>query len=253
VTPAALAEPVRPEAAPAAATTRRGRTPETARLYRADWKSFQTWCDAAGVPALPADPATVANFLADAAAKLGAGALGRRAAAIGRRHRALGLAAPTAEPAVRAILRDARRAAVPRRRPPPPPRRLLRLAASCPGDLAGLRDRALLLLAAAGLSRAALVGLDVEHLLFSATSVVLALPDKGGEGRHRTIPAGVTPRTSPVQALRDWLDASETKFGPVFRKVDRWGNVEQHRLGTDALRRILARRGRRRRARTPPA
>ena len=151
---------------------------------------------------------------------------------------------------MRAVLAAARRAAGPRRRPPPPPGRLIRLAAACPGDLAGLRDRALLLLAAAGLSRAALVGLDVEHLRFGASGVALTLPDADGEGRHRTILAGATPRTSPVQALRDWLDAADTKFGPVFRKVDRWGNVEHRRLGPDALRRILARRTRRRRA--PP-
>jgi hypothetical protein len=28
----------------------------------------------------------------------------------------------------------------------------------------------------------------------------------------------------------------------VFRKIDRWGQVEHRRLGTDAIRRILARR-----------
>jgi hypothetical protein len=50
-----------------------------------------------------------------------------------------------------------------------------------------------------------------------------------------------------VQALRDWLEASGTRFGPVFRKIDRWGTVEQRRLGTDAIRRILARRTPRRR------
>jgi hypothetical protein len=45
-----------------------------------------------------------------------------------------------------------------------------------------------------------------------------------------------------VQALRDWLRASDTRFGPVFRKVDRWGNVEHRALGRDAVRRIVARR-----------
>jgi hypothetical protein len=49
-----------------------------------------------------------------------------------------------------------------------------------------------------------------------------------------------------VRALKDWMDASDSRFGPVFRKVDRWGNVEHRRLGTDAIRRILARRTRRR-------
>jgi hypothetical protein len=49
--------------------------------------------------------------------------------------------------------------------------------------LAGLRDRALLLLAAQGLSRAALVGLDVEHQRFTATTVELAVGAGHDSGR----------------------------------------------------------------------
>jgi hypothetical protein len=39
----------------------------------------------------------------------------------------------------------------------------------------------------------------------------------------------------------------------VFRKIDRWGNVEHRRLGTDAIRRILARRALRRAAKAGAA
>ncbi len=225
-----------------------GGTPaaETARLYAVDWQAFAAWCQEAGMTALPAAAATVAAFLAQAGATCGAGALGRRAAAIAARHRQAGFSpAPTADPAVRAILRAARRSATPRRRPPPRPGQLLRMAAACPGDLAGLRDRALLLLAGAGLGRTALVGLDAEHVRFTATAVELAIrqADSGGGGeRPISIPCGATVSTCPVQALRDWLQTSDTRFGPVFRKIDRWGSVEYCRLGTDALRRILARR-----------
>jgi hypothetical protein len=258
-------------AASAAATTRRARAPETGRLYQADWQAFVAWCATRNHRPLPAAPAAVAAFLTEAATKLGAGALGRRAAAIGQRHRACGLVSPAADPAVRAVLAAARRAAAPagggaraaarraaapRRPPPPPPGRLIRLAASCPGDLAGLRDRALLLLAAAGLSRAALVGLDVEHLRFGSKGVELAVQGEDANTvRRLVIPRGATLAMCPVHALDDWLRTSGTEFGPVFRKVDRWNNVEQRRLGTDALRRILARRTRRRRhrPRPPPA
>ena len=124
------------------------------------------------------------------------------------------------------------------------------MAVACPGDLAGRRDRAVLLLAAAGLGRAALVGLDVEHLRVGASGLELAGGGDGDTLRGRAIPRGAALATCPVHALEDWLRASGTGFGPVFRKVDRWGNVEHRRLGTDAIRRILARRGRRRRART---
>jgi site-specific recombinase XerD len=205
-------------AANAAARRRRTASPETQRLYAADWKSFEAWCTDQGRVALPAEPATVAAFLTAGAESLSAGALGRRAAAIGDRHRQRGLASPVKDPTVKAVLCTARLTATPRRVPPQRPNTLISMAARCPRDLAGLRDRALLLLAAQGLGRAALVGASLA--------------------------------VCPVQALRAWLDSSATRFGPVFRKIDRWGSIEHHRLGTDAVRRILARRALRR-ARRP--
>ena len=242
-------------AADAAAPRRRTVSLKTQQLYALDWAAFEAWCAGQGqVVALPAAPATVAAFLAAGAQTLGAGALGRRASAIGAKHRQSGLASPVTDPAVKAILREARGAAVPRRLPPQRPATLISMAARCPLDPAGQRDRALLLLAAQGLGRAALVGLDVEHLRFTATTVELAIGgkrDADDDGKTRVVRRGVSLATCPVQSLRDWLDSSDTHFGPVFRKIDRWGSIEHHRLGTDAVRRILARRALRR-TRQPP-
>ena len=235
-------------ASAAAASVRRAPAPETARLYAADWKAFEAWCTRAGLSALPAAPATVAAFLAAAGA--GENTARARSAAAPRRSPTV-TARPDASappPIPRSGRSSAPPAGLPRRAGSRPsrPAQLLRMAAACPGDLSGIRDRALLLLAAAGcFSRAALVGLDVEHLRFTATAVELSLAAAAPEGDrlHRVIvPCGATLASCPVQALRDWLQTSDTRFGPVFRKIDRWGNVEQSRLGTDAIRRILARR-----------
>ena len=186
---------------------RRRPAPETARAYAMDWQAFVAWCQAAERTALPAAPATVAAFLAAAAETLSAGALGRRAAAISDRHRQAGFPPPTADPAVRAILRAARRAATPKRPPPRRPSQLVRMASACPGDLAGLRDRALLMLAADGLGRTAPVGLDVEHLRFTAAAVELTIRAAAGAGddkvRRISVPRGATLATCPVQALAD--------------------------------------------------
>jgi site-specific recombinase XerC len=132
------------------------------------------------------------------------------------------------------------------------------MAVACPGDLAGVRDRALLLLAAAGLDRAALVGLDFEALDFTPTAVTLWFGSTAIEAvpRHEgAIARDAKLAHCPVRALQDWLELSDTRFGPVFRKIDRWGNVEHSRLGTDAIRRVLARRRPRRlsRGRKRPA
>jgi site-specific recombinase XerC len=86
------------------------------------------------------------------------------------------------------------------------------MATACPGDLAGRRDRALLLLMAAGLGRLALVGLDVERLRFAPEAVELTLA--GDPVCQVTVARGANPSACPVQALRDWLRASDTRFGP---------------------------------------
>ena len=232
---------------------------ETRRLYDADWRAFTSWCRQHRHAALPADPSAVAAYLASLSAKLTLGALTRRAAAIADRHRRASHPPPGADPAVRAVLRTARSAdhaaragtaarrgrvvAKPRTRSSPNAAQLARMAARCPGDLAGLRDRALLLLRAAGLEAEPLLGLDREHVRLDSQQVALTLiaPDHGA-GTVVVISRGTSWATCPVRALDGWLHSSDTRFGPVFRKVDRWGNVEHQRLRVDGLRRIVARR-----------
>ena len=246
-----IAGPQMERDAPGAVPVPAGRTaqlkPETRRLYAADWAAFALWCRTGNETALPADAATLAAYLQDQAVRLGPGALARRLAAIADQHRRHGLQAPTRDAAIRAVLRHAHRDARPQRRPVPSVTQLTRMAGACPGDLAGLRDRALLLLLAASrLGRAALVGLDVEHIEFGHPGFTLQIVAEEGTVQTMTVGRAVERRLCPARVLEDWLRSSETRFGPVFRKIDRWGNLEHQRLGTDALRRILARRSLRR-------
>jgi hypothetical protein len=165
------------------------------RLYQADWVAFETWCTTAGRTALPADAATLAAFLTEAAATQSGSALTRRASAVATRHRQCGFVPPIADPAVRAVLRTTRRADALHRAPPPKAAQLIRMAAACPGDRTGLRDRAmLLLLATSNLSATVLAGLDVEHIRFTAAAVELNPQCRGrsntrgrgmGEPHHR--------------------------------------------------------------------
>ena len=238
---------------PSAAPSPHPPAPETTRLYASDWGAFVTWCRLAGAAPLPASPATVATYLATLTGHLSAGTLARRAAAIAAEHRRYGQASPASDPAVTSLLRHARRTATRRRALPPAMAQLTRMATTCPADLAGLRDRALLLLTAAGLGRGALVGLEVERVHFGEVGVDLVLHSHAGTDRIVTVARVASLGACPVGALKDWLDASDSRFGPVFRKVDRWGNVEHRPLGTDAIRRIVLRRGRGRLRRGAPA
>ena len=61
--------------------------PATRRAYRSDFRRFEAWCARRGLVALPADPETVATFLAaEASAGLKPATIARRSAAIRYAH-----------------------------------------------------------------------------------------------------------------------------------------------------------------------
>ena len=172
----------------------------------------------------------------------GRGGLTRTLAAIDHTHRQHGLAPPERDPGLRAAARAARKIAPRvRKNPAPTPEQLRRLALSCPGDLAGRRDHALLLLAAAELGRAALVGLQAEQLRFSERGVRHGVTGTA-DAQEVGVPRSAVVASCPVRALEDWLRLSATRYGPVFPKKNRWGQLEHAALGTDAVRLIVARR-----------
>jgi hypothetical protein len=43
------------------------------------------------------------------------------------------------------------------------------------------------------------------------------------------LPFGSNPLTCPVRSLRAWLDVAAIASGPIFRSVDRHGNVSAQR------------------------
>jgi integrase len=224
------------------------RTPSAATLlvYAGDGRLFRAWCRGHDLPSLPAAPATVAAYLDACAGQFSPGTLTRRLAGIAELHRQHGHASPV-DAGIRRQLRDLRQTDRRRRLPLPPTQdRLLHMAAGCPGDLPGTRDRALLLLSAAGLGRSALIGLDVEDVRFTDPGVDLTIRNPGrgpaGGGRTVNLERETAIARCPARALERWLSSSDAAFGPVFRKIDRWGNIEHRRLHTDAIRRIWLRR-----------
>ena len=89
----------------------------TRRTYDTQWRSFDDWCDQVGLRSLPAEPLTVARYLA---ARAGSGAsvatLRLAASAISKAHEWAKLESPCRDPGVRASLKGwGRRLAKPQR------------------------------------------------------------------------------------------------------------------------------------------
>ncbi|MCB4825381.1 site-specific integrase [Roseicella aerolata] len=238
-----------PTAAEAARYAAESLSAATRRAYRADWADFAAWCRQHGHPALPAAPEAIAAYLAALATTHGRSALRRRLAAIGGAHALAGHPWNPGHPAIRHTLRGIlRRHGTPARQAAAlTTAEIRRLLAGCDRGLAGTRDRALLLLGFAGaLRRSELVAIEREHVTVTPEGLRLLLPrskgDAAGEGATIGIARGRRPETCPVRALEAWLQMSDCRFGPVFRKVDRWGTVESRALTPEAVGHILKRR-----------
>ena len=223
--------------------------PATLRAYAADLANYKAWCKRHGFIAMPATPEVVGAYLAAAGEGYAMPTLRRRVAAIARACGVAGHPLDTKHPAIRETLRGIgrRHGSPPRRAAALTTAEVRKLIRACGDDLAGIRDRAMLLVGFAGaLRRSELVALDVEHVIWTRNGIKLLIErsktDAEGEGAEIAIPNGQANDTCPVAALRLWLDMSEIVTGPMFRKVNRGGVVEKARLSTDAVRQILLKR-----------
>jgi integrase len=207
----------------------RAKAGNTRRAYRAGVRAWCDWCDRFGLPCLPGRAADVAAFLAAGRGRgLSVSTLTLRRAAIRYLHVAAGCPVPTAEAAVGETMAGITRHAAetgdtPARKLAATAAVLRQILAPIETDLAGLRDRALLLLGFAGaLRRAELAAVRVEHLEPCDRGLRLTLPlskgERGGAAVTVAIPYGST-ELCPVRALRQWQLAAGIADGPVFRRI----------------------------------
>jgi site-specific recombinase XerD len=229
--PAALG----PDLAAAIDLAKAEKAASTRKAYGTDFRLFREWCEARGVAALPAAPETVAAYLAAHAGTSKSSTLGRRVAAIRYAHKLAGLALPTDAEGVKATMRGIRRihGSARIRKAPAVAGKMLGMVATAPDKLAGLRDRALLLIGFGGaLRRSELVALDVADIQESETGLLVKI--RGSKTDQER--AGVTIAIArgdvacPAKALREWLDAAGIEAGPIFRPIDKGGTVRASRL-----------------------
>lgn len=219
----------------------------SARAYASDFKHFSHWCAAQGIEHTPPTHQAVGEYLAYHVGKLSVATLNRRLSAIKHYSLAMGVTLNGTDPAIFNVMRNQRKAKASAvvRSAALAPSHIRAMVRSLNDTLAGRRDRALILVGYAGaLRRSELVGIDVEHVTGGAHGVSILIPrsksDQFGNGATVEITFGSSDATCPVVALRSWLDASGIKSGPVFRKVDLWGNIIPRRLNGDAVRAIVS-------------
>jgi site-specific recombinase XerD len=220
------------------------RAASTRAAYAADFRVFSAWCAAQGLCPMPANPATVAAFLADQVKSgMKPSTLGRRLAAIKYRHKTAEAASPT-DDEVKAVIRGARRTlgVAPRKLAAATSEKAIGMATLVRPGLAGLRHRAVLLLAfSLAARRSELVALDVEDLDECAEGLRVRIrrskTDQEGVGATVAVCRGSI--ACPAWALKDYLEAAGITSGPVFRRIRRGNHLTDHRLTAQTICRIV--------------
>jgi integrase len=231
------------------------RPANTLRAYAADWKAWEDYTEAAGIPLLAGTAGALVGFVwwLETTKQAAPATIDRRltGAVVGLRQLSAPLE-PTAALAARQALGGYRRrlaeAGISRGRGQARPitvPELRTVSLNCPDTLAGVRDRALLLLGFAIASRCS----DLANLLVTDIA-----PDP--KGLSVTVRFGKAIGTSPIEyghhlatctlrAWNAWTAAAAITTGPAFRRVDRHDHLLRDGLSPQAVDHALVRAGRR--------
>jgi len=237
------------------------RSANTLRGYRSDWREFTTWCTLHDLEPIPATASVVTGYLSDLA-RAGAkvGTMSRRLSAIKFAHQLRNLPDPTRNARVVAVWEGIRRThgAPPEQAAPLMPPELFDVLDACPvtkvwrtpgrpdePDLAGVRDRALILVGfVAALRRSELAALNLDQVAAHPNGLVLTLPRSktNPTGEHVelvVLPRAANPARCPVVALNNWLQLAGITGGPVFRAVGKSNQPAARALHPESINTLI--------------
>ncbi|MGE3289453.1 MAG: tyrosine-type recombinase/integrase [Pseudonocardia sp.] len=122
---------------------------------------------------------------------------------------------------------------------------VLAMSRACPDDLAGVRDRAMLLVGFFAATRASdQANLLVGDVVAERTGLVVTVRHGKTTGTS-ALPARRHPQLCPRRAWLAWTASAGIETGAAFRPVTRHGRIGDGPLSPDAVTGIVARAGRR--------
>ncbi|WP_433566855.1 tyrosine-type recombinase/integrase [Nocardia sp. CA-151230] len=119
---------------------------------------------------------------------------------------------------------------------------LRRICAALPPNLAGHRDRAIVLLGfAIAARRSNLAALDVTDVVEHAEGLAVTIRYGKTGAREAAVDRGTNPGTCPVRAVRTWIEAAGLSDKSLFRPIDRHGNLSDARMSPRACGEVVTR------------
>jgi len=214
----------------------------TIRAYKSDYKDFGLFCAQNGLRSLPADPKTVSLYLTYLSTKdVKISTLKRRLVSIGVIHKLKGHYLDTKHPSIiENILGIKRRKGSVQKGKKPilinNLKQIINVIDSYNNEeIKKSRDRSIILIGfSGGFRRNEIVSLDYEDLDFVTEGLKINLrrskTDQFGEGAVKGLPYFDNSQYCPVLSIQKWIEVSNIKSGPLFRRFSKGSKLTENRL-----------------------
>ena len=213
----------------------------TLRAYKSDFKDFGAFCSRHGLSSLPTEPKIVSLYLTHLSKNSKISTLRRRLVSIGMVHKLKGHYLDTKHPIIVENLMGIRRVigSIQKGKKPLLINHLKLIINSINehniNDNKKFRDKAIILIGfGGGFRRTELISIDYEDLEFVPEGLKITLrkskTDQFGEGMIKGLPYFDDENYCPVINLKRWLEISNIKSGPIFRRFSKGSVLTNNRL-----------------------
>ena len=213
----------------------------TLRAYKSDFKDFGAFCSSHGFVSLPTEPKIVSLYLTHLSKNSKISTLRRRLVSIGMVHKLKGHYLDTKHPIIIENLMGIKRikGSVQKGKKPILINHLKSIINVINeqkiDELKKIRDKTIILVGfGGGFRRTELISIDHEDLEFVPDGVKIIVKrsktDQFGEGMMKGLPYFNNEEYCPVINLKKWLDLSNIKSGPIFRRFAKGSALTNNRL-----------------------
>ena len=213
----------------------------TLRAYKSDFRDFGAFCAKHGFNSMPTEPKIVSLYLTHLSTNTKISTLRRRLVSIGVVHKLKGHYLDTKHPVIIENLMGIKRkkGSIQIGKKPILINHLKKIINVIDNQkiekIKKLRNRTLILIGfGGGFRRTELISVDYEDLDFAEEGLKITLrrskTDQFGEGLVKGIPYFTNEKYCPVISLKNWINLSKIKTGPIFRRFAKGSILTSNRL-----------------------
>ena len=213
----------------------------TLRAYKSDFRDFGVFCAKHGFNSMPTEPKIVSLYLTHLSTSTKISTLRRRLVSIGVVHKLKGHYLDTKHPVIIENLMGIKRkkGSIQIGKKPILINHLKEIINVIDNQkiekIKKLRNRTLILIGfGGGFRRTELISIDYEDLDFVEEGLKITLrrskTDQFGEGLVKGIPYFTNEKYCPVISLKNWINLSKIKTGPIFRRFAKGSILTSNRL-----------------------